>query len=414
MSQESAGAETAARSRILGRVGPVSVALALGVAVLLALGGALLLDGDDRPAPDAFYAPPATVPGAPGALLRAESLPAAAPAGTEAWRILYTTTRPDGSPTVASGTVLAPAERGARELPLLTVAHGTTGIASKCAPSLTTAPFANGAEAAVLEMVAEHGWAAVSTDYPGIGTAGGHPYLVGEAEARSVLDASRAAARLDSLRIGSKTVVWGYSQGGHAALWAGQVATAYAPDLAIEGIAALAPVTDLHALARADSTGIGGTTVSAYIATAWNDAYPRLDLAERLAPDVADDVERVSELCFNQKDAIAALLRDGQIFPDSLLDGELGSLLRQNAPTGPWPAPVLVAQGTTDPLVTPAMQDGWVAARCAEGRAIDYRKFEDRGHTELVAADSPLDPQLVDWTLDRWRGEPDSPTCGAG
>ncbi|UQE74100.1 DUF308 domain-containing protein [Gordonia sp. PP30] len=171
------------------------------LAVVLAGGSALLLHGDDRPAPGAFYTPPASVPGEPGALIRAESRPGAAPPGTQMWRILYTTTRLDGGPTVASGTVIAPARRGAGPLPLLTVAHGTSGIVPRCAPSLTAEPFADGAQAAVLDMVTQHGWAAVSSDYTGLGTAGLHPYLIGEAEARSVLDASRAAARIDTLRL---------------------------------------------------------------------------------------------------------------------------------------------------------------------------------------------------------------------
>ena len=32
-------------------------------------------------------------------------------------------------------------------------------------------------------------------------------------------------------------------------------------------------------------------------------------------------------------------------------------------------------------------------------------------HMGLVGADSPLIPQLVEWTLARWDGEPATPTC---
>lgn len=387
------------------------------LAVVLALGGSILLRGDQRPAPDAFYTPPASVPDQPGKLLRAEPLDSVTAKGGVAWRILYTTTTPDDSPSVASGTVIAPRDRGKKPLPLLSVAHGTTGVTPRCAPSLSRTPFADGAETALFEMVTKHGWAAVVSDYAGLGTAGPHPYLVGEAEARNVLDASRAARQLDDLTLSDDTVVWGHSQGGHAALWTGQLATGYAPDLHVKGIAALAPATDLHALAEAGKGDIGGKTVSAYIAESWHEVYPDLDLMAQLTPGTAHGVEQIARLCFNQRDAIAALLRGTQVpeqvFPDDLLDGELGDLLRRNTPTGPFPAPVLVAQGLADPLVRPGMQHDWVRRRCETGQPIDYRTFEGRGHVELVAGDSPLTPQLVDWTLARWAGQPPTPNCDA-
>ena len=70
------------------------------------------------------------------------------------------------------------------------------------------------------------------------------PIWSGTGEARSSLDAIRAADQLEGLRLSSDVVVWGHSQGGHAALWTEQVAADYAPELAIHGTAALAPVAD--------------------------------------------------------------------------------------------------------------------------------------------------------------------------
>ncbi|UQE74099.1 lipase family protein [Gordonia sp. PP30] len=211
-------------------------------------------------------------------------------------------------------------------------------------------------------------------------------------------------------------MIWGHSQGGHAALWAGQIAPRYAPGLTVKGIAALAPASDLYALAQETKAGIGGKTVSAYIVTAWDHEYPDLHLADHLTPGTAQGVEQVAGLCFNQQDAIAAFLRGSQIpdqvIPDAMLDGEVGDLLRRNTPTGPFPAPVLVMQGTADPLVTPTMQAHWVAERCAQGRPVDYRTVPGRGHMELVAADSPVNAELISWTLARWNGAPATPTCG--
>lgn len=368
-----------------------------------------------RPAPDAFYTPVEPLPGEPGVLLRAETLTAGVPGGADGWRILYTTTDPDGSVVAASGTVVAPAGRGTDALPLLSIAHGTTGIVPRCAPSLSPTPFADGAATALEEMVTVHGWAGVTSDYVGLGTAGPHQYLVGQAEARNVLDASRAAAQIDGLALSSDTVVWGHSQGGHGALWTGQIAGEYAPELTIRGVAGMAPATDLFALAEATKSEVAGKTVSAYIASSWNEVYPQLDLAGHLDPGTAHGVGEIADLCFNEQDVMAALLRGSQIpeqvFPDSVLDGDLGATLRENSPTGPWPAPVLVAQGLADPLIKPAVQQEWVDARCAAGEPIDYRTYPGLNHMTLVAADSPLTPQLVEWTLERWSGQAPTPTC---
>ncbi len=101
------------------------------------------------------------------------------------------------------------------------------------------------------EAVVQQGWAVVVTDYAGLGTAGPHPYLIGEGEARSVLDATRAARQLDDISLSTETVVWGHSQGGHAALWTGQLAPTYAPDVGVIAVAAMAPAANLPALIEA-------------------------------------------------------------------------------------------------------------------------------------------------------------------
>lgn len=393
-------------------------ALALVLAVALALGTGWILGGVPLPQPGRFYAAPDSVPTEPGQLLRTERLSEGVPHGAEAWRMLYTTTNADGTAALSSGTIIAPKQRGSDPLPLLSIAHGTTGVAAKCAPSLSATPFADGAGAALEQMVTEHGWVAVTSDYIGLGTAGTHPYLVGEAEARNVLDAARAAQQFTELTLTSNTVVWGHSQGGQGALWTGQLAAEYAPEIGIAGVAAFAPAANLYGLAEVNKNEATGKTVSAYIAATWNELFPELDLAAELTPGSSRGVEKIQDLCFNGQDVLAAILRGtqvpNQIFPDSVLAGDFGRLLREQTPTGPFPAPVLVAQGLADPLVRPEQQREWVADRCAADAELEYREYAGLDHLSLVAADSPLTTELVTWTLDRWAGTPTRGTCTAG
>lgn len=405
------------RSRVARWSRTIGASLALVLAVAIALGSGWALGGVPLPQPGKFYTPPADLPDAPGTLIRSEPLTSGLPRGTEGWRILYTTTNLDGSPAVSSGTVVAPRQRDGEPLPLLSIAHGTTGVAAKCAPSLSATPLADGAGAALEQMVTQHGWAAVTSDYIGLGTAGTHPYLIGDSEARNVLDATRAARELADVNVGSETVVWGHSQGGQGSLWTGQIAADYAPELTVQGIAAFAPAADLFGLAEVNKNDAAGKTVSAYIASTWGELYPEIDLDAQLTPGSARGVEKIQDLCFNGQDALAAILHGtqvpNQIFPDALLDGEFGDLLRAQTPVGPFPAPVLVAQGLADPLVKPEQQRAWVRDRCEAGVEIDFRTFAGLDHLSLVAADSPLTPQLVEWTLDRAAGAAPTPNCDA-
>ena len=85
------------------------------------------------------------------------------------------------------------------------------------------------------------GYAVVVPDYEGLGTRGTHPYLVGEATAHATLDAVRATRRFGAADASERFIVWGVGQGGHAALFTGQEADAYAPELELAGVAAGAP-----------------------------------------------------------------------------------------------------------------------------------------------------------------------------
>ena len=116
-------------------------------------------------------------------------------------------------------------------------AHGTTGVARQCAPSLYPAALR---WIPGLANAIGRGYVVAATDYPGLGTVGVHPYLIGESEGRAVLDSVRAARHLDGAGANEHFAVWGHSQGGHAVLFAGALAPRYAPELRLAGVAAAA------------------------------------------------------------------------------------------------------------------------------------------------------------------------------
>src|SRR5690625_7641015 len=67
----------------------------------------------------------------------------------------------------------------------------------------------------VLDDVLTAGWAIVASDYTGLGTPGSHPYLIGEGEGRSVIDAVRAEIGRASCRERGEREVGGASRREH-------------------------------------------------------------------------------------------------------------------------------------------------------------------------------------------------------
>lgn len=387
-------------------------AVALALAVVLVMVSLTLRRG--APEPDDFYAAPASVPAEPGQLVRSEPYTTKIPDGAQAWRILYTTTRDEGEPALASGIVVVPRDQATAGIPVIAWAHGTTGAAPGCAPSVID-PFESGAFFSLDKVLAEN-WAYVGTDYVGLGTAGPHPYLIGQGEGRSVLDAARAARQLDGVRLGEQTVVWGHSQGGHAALWTGVLAPSYAAELDIAGVAALAPASNLPGLIDNLGNVTGGELFASYVIDSYAKVYDDVRFEEYVRPGAQPIVREMAGRCLAEPSTVLSIgtimAMDKTMWNGDPNRGAFAARLRENIPTGPIPAPLLLGQGGADQLVVPAAQDAYVAERCAAGQQVDYRTYAGRDHVPLVEPDSPAIADLIEWTTQRLAGEPPTDTCG--
>jgi len=398
------------RLRRLGHVAGATVSLL----VALALAGLSSQLNADGPVVDAFYDTPDEVPDEPGRLLRTDDFTRTIPDDARAWRILYTTTIGDGRPAVASAIVVEPRAPADGPRPVIALANGTTGVQRPCAPSVLDDPFGAGAFYA-LDGVIDQGWALVATDYVGLGSEGDHAYLVGEPAGRNVLDAVRAARELESLELADETVVWGHSQGGGAALWTGVLASSYAPDVGVIGVAALAPASDLVGLLDGLGQNPAGAIFASYVLDGFAGYYDDVRVADYVRPGARTTFEEIADRCLTDPATLLSIVGSitlgDQIFARELAGGPLLERLQENVPSGPIDAPLLLAQGEEDSLVLREVQDGYVAARCDDGQPIDYRTYPGLDHVPLVEADSPLLPELVDWTIDRFAGRPATPTC---
>jgi uncharacterized membrane protein HdeD (DUF308 family)/alpha-beta hydrolase superfamily lysophospholipase len=391
-----------------------TVGAAAALLVALALLAVSVTLHRDTPVPDAFYDAPADLPDQPGRLLRAEPFTRALPDGAQAWRILHTTTGADGDQVTASAIVVAPANRSTGDLPVVAWAHGTTGVARGCAPSVLEDPFEAGATPA-LDRVVDNGWVMVATDYVGLGSEGEHAYLVGPPAGRAVLDAVRAARQLDDVSLGERTVVWGHSQGGHSALWAGALAPDYAPDAGVVGVAAMAPASNLPGLVANLDEVPGGALFASYVMEGYAVAYDDVRYQDYVRPSARVLVRELAARCLAEKSVavsiVESLLLDRPVFTQSPTSGRFGDRLEANVPAAPIEAPLLLAQGEADQLVLPAAQADYVAQRCAAYGDVDYRTYAGRDHVPLVEDDSPLIPELLEWTGARFDDEAPTPNC---
>ncbi|RZN13424.1 hypothetical protein CWO90_45050 [Bradyrhizobium sp. Leo121] len=362
-------------------------------------------------APDAFYDPPAQVPETPGALLRSELLrDVRLPAGMRGWRILYTTTVNDTTRATAVATVFAPIDPPAGPRPVITWEHGTIGMQQKCMPSLLSAPAVG---IPVLDRIVRAGWVIVATDYSFAEKGGPHPYLIGEGEARAALDSVRAARQMPELTLDPRTVVWGYSQGGHAALWTGIIGPRYAPEIEIAGVAAIAPGTNLLNI-FAMNQGVD-KRLGPYVALSYSRFYPDISFEQAVRPEALAAAREIAGLCgfLPEEEPVRAAALTATFEGPALAtrsNPALAARLAQNGADHPIAAPVVIAQGAEDDVVPPAATAGYVEERCAAGQRLEYWTFVGLDHG-MVQPGSKLEEPLMAWTAARFGGEPPPKGC---
>jgi pimeloyl-ACP methyl ester carboxylesterase len=312
-----------------------------------------------------------------------------------ATRVTYGSTGARGEKVEVSGIVAAPpGEPPPGGWPIISWAHPTTGGADECAPSnddrlgevgLAVAPFVDA------------GFVVAATDYVGLGTDGPHPYLHGPSEAAAMTDAVRAARRLVPGTSRSWAAV-GHSQGGHAALFAAELAPRYAPELDLVGVAALAPPSDLHALV---ASSFGALQFRALLLTSWLEADPDAD-EDELTDAGREAVEQAEEVCLPSV--------DGQLLEDGAEDFD--AYLAANAPgQQPTDVPILLLGGERDELVTPTSVRDLAAGLCQLGDAVDLIVQPGIGHVEIAVSGTPV---ALDWIRARLAGDPTRSACRIG
>ncbi len=368
---------------------------------------------EPTPTPEPEVAGPIEVPdplppGAPGDLISAESLDLGP--DVVGYRVLYHSQALDGRDIAVSGYVVAPAgEPPEGGWPVISWAHGTTGMADACAPSNDVA-----GDVFLWQGVTEQGYVMAATDYEGLGTPGLHPYIVGESEGRGVLDIVRVLDELDGVNASERVAVWGHSQGGHAAMFAGQIWPEWAPELDLVGVVAGAPPSQFPLL----SAFLQGSPFQGYIvmtAAALAAAYPQLDLADVLTPEALELAAVLDEGCTGEVFEVFNPLAYDDIaaVPDPFgLEGWGEVLVANDTNQQPMPVPTIILQGGDDEQI-PVVSSGLLfEQQCALDGTVSMERtiYEGFDHAGVV-------PEYADdmfaWLADRFASVPPISQCPA-
>ncbi|MCY7271442.1 MAG: lipase family protein [Sphingomonas bacterium] len=359
-----------------------------------------------------LIAPTATAAQQAGQLIAADPV-ADTPGGMQAWRVRYWSLDAANRPQQLTGIVVTPREVIPRE-PRRVIAwtHGTSGVASRCAPSLSPSFWtATPALAAVAS-----GNVVVAPDYPGLGSDGVHSYLVGVPTARSTLDAVRAARQIAGAAAGGSFAVWGESQGGHAALWTGPEARRYAPELQLVGVAAAAPPTDLIANLRSGKDPSVRAFLTAFTAHSWSRYYraPLASLGNRQTQGIITRLAENNCISLDTKPKLGTM-HGVLVLRRDLKNADLGTIQPwarhsriNSASAAAITTPLLIAQNGADMNVNPAVTRRFGRQACALNKRVRWIDIAGKGH-ETSAKDST--PTTLTWIADRFARRPVPNDC---
>jgi pimeloyl-ACP methyl ester carboxylesterase len=372
--------------------------LALVLLACLIAAGQAPANQTKGPAGNAFYDPPKKLPVSHGNLIwerKAKGLARIDGAASNTL-VLYTSKNTAGKTVAVSGSVSIPKGKPPKAgWPVITYGHGTTGIADSCAPTRVSSksPVADYVDYIDPELKdwIKAGYVVVRSDYQGLGTPGPHPFLIGSAEGRSMLDLVSAAEQVEH-RIGSRYLIAGHSQGGHAALFAAGEAASYIKKFDLKGTVSYAPASHLLEQAKLLPAFNQPSSLSALAAMIVDGATT--ESAAIKVPQLLNDEPLALFPQVDQK----CLLQLGK--PDSFGGIAPADLIRDGADTGPLydvladenpdvktKAPILLAQGTKDTTALKMFTDKLVDELEAAGDDVTYKVYDgvDHGATPKAA-----------------------------
>ncbi len=347
----------------------------------------------------------------PGDVLRSEPVEMTGPLdGVSGWRILYRSTAADGRPEVVSGIVLVPEGPAPEEgRPVVAWAHGTTGIADRCAPSTTGNLFYDdyGAEG---RRLVDQGFVVAATDYHGLGTPGVHTYHHSEELARATIDSVSAAHDLEEAGpLSPRWAVVGHSEGGLAALAVDERSQDMPPELDYRGSVVAAPTPRLEDVAPLMFV-VEGRGYGVLLLEAVAEVAPELAPPVALGAEAAGREALLTHGCWEEAVPGYDDIPPDQMLASPAIGERLSEVLADWAAYDPTGAvgPLLVAQGESDESVPPPLTTQLVDELCELGVPVEYHTYEGVSHDPVMEASAD---DAATWLAARMAGDPPATSC---
>ena len=367
----------------------------------------------------AFYTPPAPLPaGAQGDLVswRATTvnLGAGAPA-VRAYNVMYRSTDAKGASKLVTGTVMVPTTGFSGARPIVSYAPGTAGLGPQCAPSKQLA--AGGwYEKTNIVAALKKGWAVATTDYAGYTTGDRPTYLDGSSEGRNVLDIVKASAQVpgSGLVANTKVGLWGYSQGGQAVSFAGELKSTYAPAVNLVGVAAGGVPGDFQTTARVLNKAPGASFLLAGV-LGLTEQYPELIPLNDLVNSAGQAAiakgrsqcvfEALNE--FSGQD-IQPLTKDNLNLEQLMAIPSVKEALdKQKLGTRPIPVPVYQYHGQADEFIPVGQAHTLKKAWCARGVKVKFDLYK----SEHIVTQTQAGTYATNWLDTRFRNQAIQSNC---
>lgn len=379
---------------------------------------------------DPFYTLPGNVTAnfsslKPGTLLKVEgltntSLYSIAPTLALS-RILFTTETFNGSTVPASAFVLWPfspnLQPGTSKTQTVVWAHGTSGSFGECAPSHLRnlwyqyfSPF----------PLALAGYAVVAPDYQGLGvdytvTDAGEitplrsPWNAPAPIANDLFYAQEAALQAFPSQLSAEFVIMGHSQGGGVA-WAAAERQAAQPVPGYLGTVSGSPAANYS---RVIDTLGASIPQAALLAWSAQSIFPDFELSQVLTPLGIGRLELLAELggCQSTRGTLLGVDVDELIQGNWSENAYIRRFFELTAAGGkPVAGPMLVIQGTADPLIPEATVTQTVNETCAAHpeSSLEYLVVGGTTHTPTLCA---TQKQWLGWISDRFAGVPVEAGC---
>ena len=352
-----------------------------------------------------FYDTPNPLPaGKPGDLIRSQPFDEyELPLSVSAVRILYQSRSAAGEDVAASGVVLFPDDKKppAGGWPVIAWAHAATGVARRCAPSLTR----NVGHGPFLSMYVNLGYAVVATDYTGLGTHYRNAFLDGPSNAIDVIN-SVPAARAAVPQLGARWIVMGEAEGALAAIAVADMENEVR-DPNYLGAIAISVLVSARKTYEQPVNGSAGELLPS-LAYGIKTVYPQFQVTDMLTDKALARYNQLEQTCSpatTSPDLPAAEIVkhawEGNPFVRRYFDrNELG----QTQAYGP----IFVASGDADSAIPPNIRAQAFARMCKQGDRVQWERYPNLDAGSVIG-NSVRDQ--ISWIESRFAGRPAPTNC---